>query len=156
MILRPPPSRRRGASLAEAAITYSVVLLLTLGVIIVGLGVYRYQVIASLAREGTRWASVHGGQYHQETGGAMATQCSVYTTAILPKAVGLDTTRLSCSQFAWGDPYNSGMPTYDDGSGLAPNVVTNTVTVTVTYTWVPEAYLPAVTLSSTSVMPVQY
>jgi hypothetical protein len=153
MIRRPPQSRRRAASFAEAAICYSVVLLLTLGVIIVGLGVYRYQEIASLAREGARWASVHGGQYHQETGGALATQTTTYNNAILPKAVGLDPTKLSCSTFAWGDPYNSGMPTYDDGSG---NVVTNTVTVTVTYTWVPEAYLPAMTLKSTSVMAVQY
>jgi hypothetical protein len=43
------------------------------------------------------------------------------------------------------------------GSGLRLAVpIQNTVTVTLTYTWVPEAFLGGVTLSSTSVMPMSY
>ena len=34
--------------------------------------------------------------------------------------------------------------------------VTNTVTVTVNYNWVPEAYFGGMTLTSTSVMPMSY
>jgi hypothetical protein len=34
--------------------------------------------------------------------------------------------------------------------------VTNLVTVTVTYLWIPEAFLGGITISSTSVMPMSY
>jgi Flp pilus assembly protein TadG len=149
MLLR-SPSFRRATTLVEAALVYPVAILLTLGLVIVAQGVYDYQQVAALAREGARWASVHGGQYQQDTGNAKATPSSVYNNAILPKAVGLDTTQLSYS-ITWDNA--SEIPTYDDSSG---NVVTNNVYVTVTYRWVPVAYLSPVTLQSTSVMAMQY
>ncbi len=37
------------------------------------MGIYRYQQVASLAREGARYASVHGSQYAADTGNAAAT-----------------------------------------------------------------------------------
>ncbi|MHC5540093.1 TadE family protein, partial [Singulisphaera rosea] len=46
---------RRGAVMAESAVVYSALMLLLLGMITVGLGVFRYQQVASLAREGARW-----------------------------------------------------------------------------------------------------
>jgi hypothetical protein len=150
MRLRSPSLRRRAATLAEAAISYSVVCLLTIGVIVFALGIFRYEELAGLAREGARWAAVHGGQYHQETGNALATPQTVYNTAILPRAVGLDTSKLSYT-VTWDDP--SEMPVFNDVNG---NVVTNKVTVTLTYTWIPELYFSTMTLRSTSVMPVQY
>jgi Flp pilus assembly protein TadG len=156
MRLHSPACRRRGATLAETAITYSLFLLLTLGVVIVALAVYDYQQVGALAREGARWASVHGGQYQQDTGNTMATANSVYTNAIYPKAAGLNASStagqgaLTCT-VSWTNA--SEMPTYNDASG---NVVTNQVTVTVTYQWTPPLYLGALTLSSTSVMPMQY
>jgi hypothetical protein len=149
-MLRRSSPRRRAASLVESALTFAAVMLLTFGVIIVALGVCAYQQVAGLAREGARWAVVHGAQYQQETGNPMATPQTVYTTAIKPRAVGLDTSQLS-STVTWLNP--SEVATYDDGNG---NVVQNQVTVTVTYRWVPQAYLAPVTLTSTSVMPVQY
>jgi Flp pilus assembly protein TadG len=140
-----PPSRptRSGATLVEFAIVLSVVLVLTLGVVVLGLGVFRYQQMALLAREGARWASVHGGQYSQEQGKSYTTSTNVYTNAIQPMTVGLDPTKLN-SSVTWSDPANKESPG-------------TTVTVTVSYAWVPEFYLlPSITLSSTSVATISY
>jgi Flp pilus assembly protein TadG len=150
MLLRSPSLRRRGAAAVETAIVYSVVLLLTIGVIIVALGMHDYHQVAALAREGARWASVHGGQYKQETGNALATPATVYSNAIEPLAAGLDRSQLTYS-VTWDQA--SEMPTYVNSSG---NVVPNNVTVTVTYRWVPALYLSPVNMTSTSVMAVQY
>ena len=57
---------RRGVHLVESAIVYPIVLLLLIGVLVVGLGVFRYQQMASLARDGARWASVRGGRYQTD------------------------------------------------------------------------------------------
>jgi hypothetical protein len=124
--------------------------MLTLGVVIVTAGVFRYQQVAAIAREGARWASVHGGQYQSEGIGTKAAASDVYTNAILPKAAGLDTSQLSYS-VSWTNA--SEMPIYNDSSG---NPVINKVTVTVTYNWVPAAYLGSVTLRSTAVTLMQY
>jgi len=42
----------------------------------------------------------------------------------------------------------------DSAGNILP--VQNTVTVTLTYNWIPEAYLGGITLTSTSVMPMSY
>jgi hypothetical protein len=154
MLLRCPPrptrTRRRAAVLAEAGLVYPLIALLTLGVTVLAMGVYYYFQVAALAREGARYASVHGGQYHQETGNAMATQSTVLSTAIVPKAAGFNTGNLS-NTLAWDDA--GGMPTYLDTHG---NVLTNKVTVTVTYQWTPPFYFSQMTFTTTSVMTVQY
>jgi Flp pilus assembly protein TadG len=150
MLLRPQPSRRHAASLVEAALVYPVFILLTIGLIIVAMGVYDNLQVTALAREGARWASVHGGQYQKETGKPMATQATILSTAIIPMAVGLDTTQLMATA-TWDDP--SEMPTYLNSSG---KVLVNKVTVTVNYKWKPLFYLSPMTLSSTSVTMMQY
>jgi hypothetical protein len=145
-------SSPRGATLAEAVFAYSVVFMLTLGLIIVALGIYTYQQVAALAREGARWASVHGGVYHVETGKPMATPTTVWTTAIKPMAAGLDPNQFTpLPAVSWDNPNE--MPTYTDTNRV---VQENKVTVTVTYRWQPALYLSPVTLKSTSVMNVQY
>jgi len=141
--------RRRGTALVESVLTYSLVFLFTFGVIVVAMGMYRYQQVAAVACEGARWASVHGGQYASETGNAMATSGTGYSTAMLPLCVGLDTSQLTYT-VVWADPGE--MPTYVSGG----NTVPNTVTVTVTYHWIPELYLSPVNLSSRAVATVQY
>jgi Flp pilus assembly protein TadG len=150
MLLRSSRFRRPGRSLAELALVYPVLAMLVLGVVIVAMGVFRYQQVASVARAGARWASVHGGQYASETGNAKATAATVYSNAIQPMAAGLDLSQLSYT-VTWTD--SSEIPTYNNSSG---NVTINQVTVTVTYNWVPVAYLGTVTLKSTSVMAMQY
>lgn len=151
-VRRFPQRRRRGATMVESALVLSTALLLTLGAIVVGLGVYRYQQVASLARVAARYASVHGGQFAQDTGQAMATSQSIYDQVIKPGAIGLDLSKLTYS-VSWDN--TNEMPVYMSN----PNTntyVRNRVTVTISYQWVPEAYLTGITLTSTSVMEMSY
>jgi Flp pilus assembly protein TadG len=152
LIRRFLPRRRRGAVMVEAAIVLSVALLLTLVVIILALGVYRYQQVASLARQAARYASVHGGQYALDTGNSMATPSSVYTNIIQPGAIGMDTSKLTYS-VTWDNATE--LPIYLANAATG-QYLRNRVTVTISYTWVPEAYLGSITLTSTSVMEMSY
>src|ERR1041384_7473107 len=76
-ILRPCSRCRSGATLVESAIVLGLLFFFLIGLIISGIGIHRYQEVASLAREGARWASVRGGQYAAETGQAPATQATI-------------------------------------------------------------------------------
>lgn len=150
MMLRQRP--RGGMTAVECSLVYPILFLLLLGLAIGGLGMFRYQEVAALAREGARWASVHGAQFAHDTSGTAATPADVYNTAIAPKAAGLDLTQLTYT-VTWdtdNHPYHTTI--------VAGNVVAvqNTVSVTVTYQWIPEAYLGGVTLTSTSVLPMSY
>jgi Flp pilus assembly protein TadG len=147
MLHRPLRSRRPGAITLEAALVYPILLMLTLGVIVFGLGVSRYQQVASLAREGARLASVQGQQYQKTTGKTAATQDSI-TTYIKSQAVGFDKTKLKV-MVSWSPDNNT-------SHLVSGQMVQNTVTVTVSYTWSPEVYGSAVTLTSTSVMPMSF
>jgi Flp pilus assembly protein TadG len=152
MLLRSHRSRRPGTTMVEGAIVYPVALLLTFGLIVFGLGMFRYQQVAALAREGARYASVHGGQWAKElNNNTPTTKDDIYNTAVKPMAAGLDLSQLQVTSVTYAD--SSQLPTYTDGSG---NTKTNTVTVTVTYTWTPELFGTGVTMTSTSVMPVTY
>lgn len=137
--MRYRPQPRRGATVLECAVVYPVFLLLVIGLIVGGLGVFRYQEVAALAREGARYASVRGTRYEFSTGQKAATPANVYDNAIKPKAVALDLSKLSCN-VTWS-PGN-------DPGGL--------VTVRVTYRWLPEAFLGGMDLTSTSTMTVSY
>ncbi len=145
------PAARRGATLVESAFVLSVLFFLLLAVVVGGYGVLRYQQLALLAREGARYAAVHGGQYAQETGNPAATAADVYKNAILPAAVDLDPAHLSYT-VSWD---TDNMPYHMTDDYEKP--VANTVTVTVRYTWLPEAYLVGpITLTSTSTMTMSY
>lgn len=158
------PRRRRGATLVEAALVYPTALMLLVGVIVVGLGVFRVEMIGSLAREGARYASVRGAQFATDTGNAAATnappvgqttpQGGTIGTYVRSKAAGLDPNALTVTT-TWN---TSNSLTHSTTTGSPPVTVTtqNTVSVTVSYTWVPEAYWGGFTMSSTSVMPMSY
>ena len=137
--------QRRGTTAVEFALACPIVFFLVFAIIVGALGVFRYQQTAQLAREASRWASVHGGQYAQETGKPAATAQDVYTNAIQPAATTLDLSRLSY-QVTWD---KNNMPL--DASEDYEKPTGNTVTVTVTYQWFPEVYLIGpFSLSSTS------
>src|SRR5262245_45023363 len=68
MLQRSLLRRRCGATVVECAIVYASAFLLLLGLIVGGLRISRYQQMAHPAREGARYASVHGGQYQAESG----------------------------------------------------------------------------------------
>jgi Flp pilus assembly protein TadG len=135
----PPPGRRRGAVILEFSLVFPVLFLLTLGTIVLSLGVSQYQTAASLAREGARWASVHGAEYQQTTGNPAASAADVYTQGILPH-----TSTLTCSQLTYSVTWS---PNNKPGS---------TVSVMVNYHYEPSAYLGAIDVSSTSVMTIEY
>ena len=56
------------------------------------MGVFRYQEVATLAREGARYASTHGYQYRKDAGQAIGTasdwQDDIYTNGIKPRIIG--------------------------------------------------------------------
>jgi Flp pilus assembly protein TadG len=151
MIHRSASCVRRGFTATETVFVLPALLTLIFVIAVGGYGIFRYQQISMLAREGARYASVHGGQYQQDTGNAAATAQDVYNNVISPMATSLDLTQLNYS-VSW---QTSNMPytvknNYEKPTG-------NTVTVTVTYKWFPEVYLVGpITLSSTSTMPMSY
>lgn len=147
-------SRRLAITVVECAVVYPITFLLTLVMIMGALGVFRLQEAAWLAREGARWASVHGRDYAVENGQSQTTASDVYTNVIQPKGVMFDPSRLTYS-VTWAN--SSQRPIYLDPT-TTPTYQPrrNWVRVTVTYQWIPEAYLGGVTLSSTSEMPITY
>jgi Flp pilus assembly protein TadG len=140
-VRRTPNPPRRGVQMVETAIVLPVVMMLTLGTCSTAMGVYYYELVATLAREGARYASVHGTQYAADTGNSAATPADIYNNAILPMAVGL-----TPSQLAYAVTWNTTNSPYN-----------NSVIVTVTYQWTPDLYITGpLNLTSTSVMPMSY
>jgi Flp pilus assembly protein TadG len=137
----------------ECAVTYPIFLLLVLGTVVGASGIFRYSQLAHLAREAARYASVHGRQYAKEMNVPAPAPADIYNNFVLANAAGFDT-----SQLSYSITYNtSNWPTHtilDSNNNVIP--VQNTVTVTLTYQWLPEAFLGGITLSSTSVMPMSY
>ena len=130
--------RRRGLVMAEAGIVYSLTLLLIIGAIVVGLGIFRYQQIAWLAREGARWAAVRGPTYQSEKGQSAPTAATVLANAVTPKGVALQANSLTATL------------TYDTLS------TPQTVTFRLNYRWVPETFLAPITFTSTSIRVIMY
>jgi hypothetical protein len=124
-------------------------MLLIFGLIVGGLGVFRYHQVASLSREAARYAAVRGLDYYRETGNPAATKESIRDEVILAKAAGLDKSKLT-SDVTW-DSSNAPKEVKQDLT-----VKINVVTVTVSYQWMPEAYFGGVTLTSTSHMPMSH
>jgi Flp pilus assembly protein TadG len=142
-------SRRPAATVVELAVVAPILILILFGLIIGGLGVFRYHQIACLAREAARHACVHGLDYQRETGQPAATQDSIKQDVVLANAAGLTPSRLTCT-VTW-DKSNIPQEMLPDKT-----VRTNIVTVTVSYDWIPEGLFGRVTLSSTSKMPMSY
>lgn len=66
MMLQSKHSRRRGLTVVESAVVYPLTGGIMLGMIIGSMGVFRYQEMAALAREASRYGSVHGAQYRKD------------------------------------------------------------------------------------------
>jgi Flp pilus assembly protein TadG len=172
MLLHRP--RRRGVHALESAFVYGLLMVLVAGLMVLAMGVFRYQEMAHLAREAARFAAVHGGQYQQEnaaaiTAGTLPTVDDNYITTNIVKAraVVLDPSKLtvqirfnmSSGSYDWDDTANNGQrwPSSQKTINGTNYSETNTVSVTVSYQWVPEWFLAGpITLTSTSVMPMCY
>lgn len=141
--------RRRGASALEFALISPVLLLLLFGLVIGGLGIFRFHQVSSLAREAARYASVRGLDYSRETDQPAATQASIRQEVVLANSVGLKPELLTCT-VTW-DESNAPRRVLPD-----LKVVNNVVIVTVSYQWISEKYFGGVRLSSTSRMPMTF
>src|SRR5262249_1207420 len=133
-----------------AAIILPVTMFLLVGFVVGAMGVFRYQEVASLAREGARYASTHGAQYRADAGQSVGTSdvCTqdVVDNAITPKRVALDPAPLTVA-CSWPPVVNQ--PDKPD------NWPGSKVTVTVSYQWIPEKYLVGpITLTSTAQLPI--
>ena len=129
---------RRGVLLAEAGLVYAVTLLLVVGSIVVGLGVFRHHQVAWLAREGARWAAVHGPTYQAEQSQAAPTSASVLINAVTPRMVALKLSALT--------------PTLTWNTTASPQ----TVSFRLDYAWTPEGYFSPITFTSTSTQVIMY
>jgi Flp pilus assembly protein TadG len=157
---------RTGSILIECALIYPVLFMLVLG----GMVVFRYQQVSHISREASRWASVHGAQYGRENSpNTAATAQDVYDKSIAPQAAGMKDEGITYS-VTWGHADAAGAwvtdknPTWtyqqsgtNPGTGLPYNPVkrSNTVTVTVTYSW-NTGLFGTIPVSCTSVNPIQY
>jgi Flp pilus assembly protein TadG len=162
---------RTGSVVVESALAYPVLFMVVLGIILLGMAVFRYQQVSHISREASRWASVHGAQYSRELNGNTATTSqNVYDNAIQPQAAGMQPESITYT-VTWGhaDPATGTWvtdrnPTWvyqpsgnDPTSGLpySPVKRNNTVTVTVTYTW-NTGLFGTIPVTSTSVNTIQY
>lgn len=167
MHLRSPLRQRRGATVVECAIVYPVAFFAVIGLIVGGLGVFRYQQTAWLAREGARYAAVRGGEYHVETGQVSPNEEAI-RAFLVSQSTALNTSREALTvQVVLNVTGSTGSvtPVAWDSSNKAPfNVISdngrakkNTVSVTVRYQWLPELLLVGpFTLSSTATIPMEY
>jgi len=154
MMLRRPT--RRGTILVESAMIYPVLFMLVLGIILLGIAVFRYQQVAHIAREASRWASVHGAKWAQETGNTAATDTDVYNNAIVPQAAAMDVSSGLSYSVSWPNgKLQTHTVTVGTGSSATVQTVTNYVSVTVSYTW-NTGLFGTIPVSSTSVTPINY
>lgn len=150
---RTPERTRRGGTLVEFGLVLPILLLVTFGLIVIGLGVSRQQRLATMAREAARWASVHGKQYAKDTGNPAATAQDIYQNVIAPQATGFDVTALTYS-VTWNTSNDTYHAVQDSNGNLKK--VSNTVTVAVQYQWTPELFIKPITLSSSAVQTMSY
>jgi Flp pilus assembly protein TadG len=167
MLLNRKHTRRSAATAVEFAVVGAITFFLVFALLVGAMGIFRYQEVAHLAREGSRYASTHGGQYHQDgidakTGVPQVLSSADIAPIIQSRAVALDpsllTVALSYSATGFTPP---NMPLYDNTNPSLPipgqNVILNYVTVTVSYQWTPVLYLTGpITLTSTSTVQVSY
>jgi Flp pilus assembly protein TadG len=145
--MRMNPRPRRGTATVEFAVIALPTFTILLGLIVGGLGVFRYQEVATLAREAARWASVHGTNYARATGKPAASAQDIFTTMIAGKAVILDPSRLSYN-VTWNQSNSPSRIVTSNGQLIK---ITNTVRVTVNYHWLPETFFGGgAVLTSTS------
>jgi Flp pilus assembly protein TadG len=159
---------RNGTTIVEFAVVAPALTLLILAILVGGFGIHRYQEVSHLAREATRYAATHGGQYNLDgmpakTGVAAVAANSDIKTYVLSKVAALDPNSLTVN-ISWSAPATivpNNIPTYvDTNPNLVPpgqSVLQNYVTVTITYQWMPEVFLVGpINLTSTSTVAMCY
>ena len=148
---------REGATTVEFAVIAPLVFLLLIGFAVMALGVYRYQQVGFLARVGARYASTHGAQYrtdHRLPAGNLDDWIEdVRINGVLPQASVMTPENIVVHvEWEFGNNFPK-VPISDDGT----EVITNSVTVTVEYQWLPEAFVGRpITLKSHATVAMSY
>lgn len=163
MTTRHPNRRpaRPGVAALETAFVLPVFIFLLLGLLTGGMGVFRYQQVACLAREAARRASVCGADYQKETNQTSPTQAEIIQQSVTPLAVGMDPASLNVT-VQWMNQATNTTQSWDSAPKDVKSInasgeyVTNSVSVTVTYTWAPGLFLGPVTLTSVSQVPMSF
>lgn len=114
-------ARRRGFVLAEAAVVYPTLLTMLLGGIGLGLAIFRSQEIAHMARESARWASLQAPE------GRTQARLRSHLAGLPP--FGIDPAAVEI---------------------VGPSTAGDLVTVTVRFSWTPEAIPDPIVLGSTA------
>lgn len=142
-----------GESLIAFAFSTSVLLGFLLGVIEMSMAFYTYQMISECAREGTRYAIVHGSTCETSAGKS----CEV-TATTAPSGSGLQTVNSYAASLGYPNPAGGTIvatTTYPGTSNTeAPGQM---VQVTVTYTYpykIPFVTNKSLSMSSTSEMTI--
>lgn len=155
-------TRRPAAVALEAAMVLFVLMLLTLGTMVGGVGVFRHQQVACLAAEAARYASVRGGDYQRDAPRASPTAQQVVDAAVTPKATGMAPADVGV-RIEWVDNGAGGGPADWDAAPKDVRSVTaggeyvsNAVRVTVTYRWAPGVFFGPTTLTAVCQVPVAY
>jgi Flp pilus assembly protein TadG len=185
MLHRALDNKRQGATSVEAAFVLPVAFFLVLAIVIGGMGIFKYQEMAHIARETARFASVHGAQYAKQNAAAIqaGTLPNVDKTYLINYAKGLavalDASQLNVTVnmvvIAPGSTSANSTETVDwdnttesqnrspysawtnTATTPASNVqVDNVVIVQVSYAWYPGLIAGPITLSSTAVMGMSY
>lgn len=138
MRLHSPIARRSGAAAVEAAIVLPVALLLIYGIMSGAIMILVTDEVATVTREGARFASVHGYTYGQ--------------TMKVPPATAADIANFCLAQGVTLDP--SKMTVYV--SWMSSNRMMNYVTVEVHYQWEGLAIFGAQEFVCRSTMLVSY
>jgi Flp pilus assembly protein TadG len=126
---------RRGAAAVEFAIAGSLALLIIGGLMFLQSVVFHFHNVAALAREGARWAAVHGPEY-EDINNRSVTSNDILQNAILPRAERLNRDKLTC-QAVWDESKTS-------------------VNVTVTYSLIKVGYIAPITVTCTSHMLISF
>lgn len=161
MIRRTRP-HRRGAVAVESAIVYSVLFVLIFGIIVGGMGVFRYQLVAGMAREGSRYASVRGADWARDHKTPAPTAAQIARDAVLPMGVSMDPARVTV-RVEWVNGVTGAVVPWDASKKTATtataagDAVANRVRVTVTYRWAPGLFFGGpIDLRSASETPMSY
>jgi Flp pilus assembly protein TadG len=146
MIERSKLVPRRGVTVVECAVVYPLTLLLLIGLIVGGLGVFRYQEMAWLSREAARYAAVRGSEYQKETSKTPPTQQQIIDDVVLKMAAGINSQKLTV-KVELVDKGNGTVSTWDSSTKSPTSTlssgetVANHVRVSLSYDWIPEAFL---------------
>jgi Flp pilus assembly protein TadG len=132
-----------GQSLVETAVCLALLFTLMFGIMETGLAMYFYNTVAEAAREGSRYAMVHGSS----CSGCIATNASIQTYVQGLGYPGVNSSNLTVST-TWPDTGASCTPSLSPCNNPGNNVV---VTATYQFSWnIPFVPLGTLPLKSTS------